>query len=113
MVMQRTIGTHIVHGVEVTDRTGCRHYHSAYDLVAIKFKCCGAYYACITCHHELAGHRVAVWPKAEYTTPAILCGACQDELTITAYMQCQARCPHCAAAFNPGCAYHHHCYFEM
>ena len=92
--MQRTIGTHIVHGVEVTDRTGCRHYHSAYDLVAIKFKCCGAYYACITCHHELAGHTVAVWPKAEYTTPAILCGACQDELTITAYMQCQARCPH-------------------
>jgi uncharacterized CHY-type Zn-finger protein len=113
MVTQRAIGRQIVHGVEITDRTGCRHYHSPSDLVAIKFRCCRTYYACITCHHELAGHAVVVWPKAEYAATAILCGACQGELSISAYMQCQARCPHCAAAFNPGCAHHYHYYFEM
>lgn len=112
-MVQRRVGTHIVHGVDVTASTGCRHYHSVCDIVAIKFKCCATYYACIECHLELADHAVVIWPKTESDTPAILCGACACELTITAYMQCRACCPHCSAAFNPGCERHYPYYFEV
>jgi uncharacterized CHY-type Zn-finger protein len=81
------------------------------DVIAIKMKCCGIYYACKDCHMALAGHPISVWPRDEFQQQAILCGTCKRELTIQEYMQCDSRCPHCGAAFNPACANHHHFYF--
>jgi hypothetical protein len=34
-------------------------------------------------------------------------------LTIRQYLNRQAVCPVCRARFNPGCALHHHLYFEQ
>lgn len=103
----------LVQGVGANDRTQCAHYHSERDIIAIRHKCCGTYYACIECHRELAGHAPAVWPKAERDVAAILCGNCQSQLSIADYLACNNTCPVCQAAFNPGCANHYHLYFEM
>ena len=102
-----------VHGVGVNARTQCAHYHSERDIIAIKQKCCGTYYACIQCHCELADHAPVVWPKNERDAAAILCGNCDSQLTIAAYLACANSCPICQAAFNPGCANHYPLYFEM
>ena len=103
----------VVHGLNVNARTQCAHYHSERDLIAIRHKCCGEYYACIACHAALAGHPPAVWPRTERAARAVLCGNCHHELTISEYLACDNTCPHCQAAFNPGCANHYHLYFEV
>ncbi len=102
-----------VRGIGLDPQTRCAHYHSPLDIVAVRMKCCGAYYACKDCHEALADHAVEVWPRSEWNRPAILCGACGAELTIAAYLACASRCPACGAAFNPGCARHAHDYFEV
>jgi uncharacterized CHY-type Zn-finger protein len=101
-----------VRGLSLDPQTRCLHYHSAADIIAIKMKCCGTYYACKDCHIALAGHPIEVWPLSEFNQQAILCGACRAKLTICEYLQCESRCPICSAAFNPGCRNHHHFYFE-
>jgi uncharacterized CHY-type Zn-finger protein len=101
------------HGVDVNARTQCAHYHSERDLIAIKFKCCDTFYACIKCHEALADHAPAVWPKSERLAPAILCGNCQQTISIAAYLACDNTCPVCQAAFNPGCVNHYDLYFEV
>ena len=101
-----------VRGIDLDPQTRCVHYHSPLDIVAIKMKCCGVYYACKDCHIALAGHAIAVWPRTEWRQRAILCGACKRELTIQEYMQTDSRCPDCGATFNPACVNHHHFYFE-
>jgi uncharacterized CHY-type Zn-finger protein len=103
----------ICQGNQVNERTQCAHYHSERDIIAIQFKCCGDFYACIHCHQELAGHQPQVWPKAEFNAPAILCGNCHTTISIATYLKSNNTCPQCAAAFNPGCANHYHYYFEM
>jgi len=103
----------ICHGIGVNERTQCAHYHSERDLVAIQFKCCGLFYACIACHDELAGHPTKVWGKDERGHEAILCGNCHSTLSIAAYFACQNSCPMCHAAFNPGCAAHYPLYFDV
>lgn len=100
------------HGTGVNERTQCAHYHSERDIIAIKLKCCDAFYACIHCHQEVANHAPMVWPKSEYDAEAIYCGNCQNTLSIERYLSCNNTCPHCQAAFNPGCANHYHLYFE-
>ena len=102
----------ICYGTKVNERTQCAHYHSARDIIAIKFKCCDAFYACIQCHEEMAGHAPVVWPKNEFATTAIYCGNCKSTLSISEYLGCHNTCPQCQAAFNPGCADHYHLYFE-
>jgi len=97
----------------VNERTQCAHYHSERDIIAIRFKCCDEFYACIHCHEEAAGHAPEVWPTAEFDALAILCGHCHTTLTIAAYLKSGNTCPVCAAAFNPGCANHYHYYFEI
>ena len=52
-----------IHGKVVDDNTRCTHYHSALDIIAIKFKCCGKYYPCYQCHEETAGHAALAWKK--------------------------------------------------
>ncbi len=102
----------VVHGVEVDPETRCVHYRSPPDIIAIKMKCCGVYYACKDCHDALAGHATEVWPRVQWEQPAVLCGACGTEMTVRQYLGCANRCPSCSAAFNPGCQRHRHFYFE-
>jgi uncharacterized CHY-type Zn-finger protein len=102
-----------VRGIEVDAQTRCAHYRSAADIVAIKMRCCGVYYACKDCHVALAGHAIAVWPRGEWDARAVLCGACGVEMTIREYLECESRCPGCGAGFNSGCRKHWHFYFEV
>jgi uncharacterized CHY-type Zn-finger protein len=107
----------IVHGLKVIGvnadaETRCAHYHSERDIIAMKFKCCGDWFPCHECHAVLTGHATVVWPKGEFDTPAILCGACGNQLTIREYLDCDSVCPQCGRQFNPGCAEHRHFYFE-
>jgi uncharacterized CHY-type Zn-finger protein len=101
-----------VRGLDLDRETRCAHWHSPLDIVALKMRCCGAYYACRDCHDALADHPAQVWPKAERETLAVLCGSCGEELSIARYLACDDRCPVCAAPFNPGCKLHRHLYFE-
>ncbi|KAK6524025.1 hypothetical protein TWF694_005692 [Orbilia ellipsospora] len=103
----------IVHGLKVGSRTECAHWHSDRDIIAIRHKCCGEFYACITCHDALAGHPPIVWSKGERHVKAVLCGNCQKQLTIAEYLSSENICPSCQAAFNPGCSKHYSLYFEM
>jgi uncharacterized CHY-type Zn-finger protein len=101
-----------VRGVEIDAETRCAHYRSPLDVIAIKMACCGIYYACKDCHEALASHAIQVWPRSQWESKAILCGVCGEQLTIHEYMQSGYACPHCAAAFNPGCRKHSAFYFE-
>jgi uncharacterized CHY-type Zn-finger protein len=102
-----------VHGVNLDSQTRCGHYHDLTDIIAIKMKCCGTYYACKDCHEALADHPITVWQTTEWNQVAILCGGCGTELTIHQYMQCESRCPTCHESFNPACRNHYHFYFEF
>lgn len=101
-----------VFGVDLDPQTRCAHWRSPLDVIAIRMKCCGDYYACRDCHDVLADHPAQVWPRVEWDQAAILCGVCSAELSIRGYMDCDNRCPACGAAFNPGCRLHYPLYFE-
>ena len=101
-----------VRGLELDPQSRCAHWHSPLDIVALKMRCCCVYYACRACHDALADHPAQLWPLAERDASAVLCGACQAELSIAAYLACDDACPACAAPFNPGCKLHRHLYFE-
>ncbi|MGH7024449.1 MAG: CHY zinc finger protein [Caulobacteraceae bacterium] len=101
-----------VRGVDLDRQARCAHYHSVLDIVAIKMRCCDAWYACKDCHEALAGHPIEAWPRDEWAQIAVLCGACGDQMSIEAYLACDNACPVCAAPFNPGCRHHHHYYFK-
>ena len=105
-----TVGPRVL-GPVVDDETRCIHYHSALDVVAIRFACCGEYYPCHQCHAETAGHPAQVWPLSRRDQEAVLCGVCGGELTIAEYLTTDS-CTRCGAAFNPGCHLHTHLYFE-
>ena len=100
-----------VRGVDLDPQTRCKHYRGPTDIIAIKMKCCGIYYACRDCH-VLADHQIEVWPESEWDREAILCGVCGTELTIGQYMQGKSRCPACHERFNPRCR-NHHLYFQV
>ena len=102
-----------VRGVNLDPQTRCEHYHGPTDIIAIKMKCCGLYYACKDCHETLADHPIAVWPENEWNQKGVLCGACGAILTILQYMHSDSRCPACGAQFNSGCRSHYHFYFRM
>jgi uncharacterized CHY-type Zn-finger protein len=100
-----------VRGIDLDHQTRCGHYRSALDIIAIKMKCCGAYYACRECHDALADHEAQLWPRDEWDQPAVLCGACGIELAIHEYLNCSSRCPGCLSPFNPRCRNHYPLYF--
>jgi uncharacterized CHY-type Zn-finger protein len=102
----------IAHGVDLDPQSRCAHWHSPLDIIAIKMRCCMAYYACKDCHDVLAGHAIEVWPVAERNQRAVLCGACGVEMSVRQYLECENACPSCQARFNPGCRSHNHHYFE-
>jgi uncharacterized CHY-type Zn-finger protein len=101
-----------VMGIDLDPQTRCAHYRSSLDIIAIKMKCCGIYYACKNCHDALAKHAIEVWPRHEWVQPAVLCGVCKTELSINQYLGCLNKCPACSSPFNPGCSNHYHFYFE-
>ncbi len=98
-------------GVDLDAQTRCAHYRSALDVIAIKMKCCGVYYACKDCHYALADHPIQVWPQSEWAELAVLCGVCGEEMSIKQYLSSGYACRGCGAAFNPGCRKHYHFYF--
>lgn len=112
MKMERLIYGETVIGVDVDAQTRCAHYKSEFDIIAIKFKCCGRYFPCYECHAELENHRPQTWAKSGFGANAILCGGCGHQLKIIEYLKCNSICPRCNSKFNPGCAKHYHLYFE-
>jgi uncharacterized CHY-type Zn-finger protein len=100
-----------VAGLALDAQTRCAHYYSPVDVIAIKMKCCGIFYACVDCHEALADHPIVVWPQAEWSEPAVLCGVCSTEMSISRYLTCSDRCPQCDCSFNPRCRDHHAFYF--
>lgn len=102
----------LVRGAVIDAQTRCAHYATPLDVVAMRFYCCGEWYPCLHCHDEVAGHSIRPWPIGSRAEHAVLCGVCGETMPIDEYMTASA-CPRCAAAFNPGCALHHHVYFEV
>mgnify|MGYP002338726991 CR=1 FL=1 len=100
-----------VHGVDIDDETRCAHYSSESDVVALRFGCCGEYYACFKCHRAITDHPSEPWPTGRRGEPAVRCGVCSADLTVARYISRDV-CPDCGARFNPGCADHYHIYFE-
>ncbi|ADJ14321.1 CHY zinc finger protein [Halalkalicoccus jeotgali] len=100
-----------VRGVGLDDETRCAHYGSSRDVIAIRFPCCGDYFACYECHAARTNHDAERWSEDARGERAVLCGRCDTELTITEYLACEDACPDCGATFNPGCANHYHLYF--
>lgn len=106
------VGAIEVKGKPIDEQTRCVHYHSPLDIIALKFRCCGSYYPCFYCHEETTDHLPQRWRSEDAEEKAILCGACQTELTIAQYRNSGYTCPACSAVFNPGCHKHDHLYFE-
>lgn len=102
-----------IYGVAVDKYTGCAHYRSTLDIIAIQFKCCRRYYPCSYCHDHVANHAVERWQSDEFHYEAILCGYCGHQLTIQQYLNCNNQCPRCHARFNPGCQSHYSRYFAI
>jgi len=101
-----------VRGIGVDAQTRCAHYNSPVDVIAIKMKCCRAYFACKECHDALADHQLEPWPHDKQAERAVLCGVCGAELTIANYLESATHCPMCNASFNPRCREHHEYYFS-
>ena len=108
----RVIRGNEVFGVDVDANTRCIHWNSELDIVALRFKCCGRWYSCFECHQEIADHVAEVWAREERDQTVVLCGECGACLSVNEYLDRGSSCPKCGAAFNPGCAKHHHLYFE-
>jgi uncharacterized CHY-type Zn-finger protein len=114
MIVRTCITTQgqIVYGLQLNACTGCLHYSSALDVIAIKFKCCKHYYACYSCHLEIADHPAERWQDEDCHEKAVLCGRCGVEMTIQQYLCCNNECINCQARFNPGCKLHWELYFK-
>ena len=80
-------------GINLDAQTRCAHYSNVFDVIAIKMKCCGVYYACKECHEVLSDHLIEVWPQEEWSRPAVLCSACGYELSIAQYIASGYKCP--------------------
>jgi uncharacterized CHY-type Zn-finger protein len=101
-----------IYGLEVNKRTGCLHYPSDLDIIAIRFKCCELYYSCYLCHLAIADHCIRQWQYEDMHQKAILCGCCGYEMTIAQYFSSANKCLNCQSQFNPGCKSHWSIYFD-
>lgn len=111
MKTETRIQPYLVYGLQLDPETRCQHYHSEFDIIAIRFNCCDQFYACYDCHQQLADHSATRWPPEHFAEKAILCGNCNNILTIHEYL-CKNHCPNCEAQFNPKCKNHWHFYFQ-
>ena len=101
-----------IYGMLVDEKTRCVHYHSEWDIVALKCFECLRYYPCYQCHNACENHVFKPYPVRLSEDKVVYCGNCQSELTIAAYRGA-LQCPHCAHAFNPGCQQHYDVYFDF
>lgn len=108
----RRVADHHVFGVSVDPETRCAHYDDEYDTLALRFGCCGRFSPCFDCHAAVTDHDPEPWPRGRFDEVAALCGRCGTGLTASEYLDDPTACPACGGAFNPGCAAHHHLYFE-
>lgn len=100
---------HQVRGHTVDEQGRCTHWHSELDVVANRCIVCDEFWACHSCHEELAGHDFGRVLKSDLG-PAVLCGCCGDTLSYRQYAAVTA-CPLCEHPFNPGCKLHEELYF--
>lgn len=101
-------------GQLVDTQTRCRHYHSALDIIAIKFKCCDIYFPCYKCHLELESHDIIRWNKLDLKAEkVILCGSCSNLLYYQEYSANDNKCLYCSSDFNPNCSLHYGLYFDI
>lgn len=101
-----------INGKLVDEQSRCYHWHSPLDVIALKFKCCEKYYACYSCHHELANHPTQRYDLSiDSNEKLIICGVCKTELCFNEYHE-HMKCPHCKSQFNPACSLHYDLYFE-
>ena len=100
-------------GIAVDPDTRCAHYDGDRDVIAIQFACCGVYYPCFKCHRATTAHAPTRWPAERKHEPAVLCGVCGTTLSALDYRSADHACPHCGAAFNPGCLAHWNRYFAF
>ena len=100
-------------GVGLDAETRCAHWHGPTDVLAIRFPCCDRWFACFECHAALADHPPKRWAKTSFGAAALACGVCRETFSVKSYLARSEACPACGAAFNPGCALHHHLYFEI
>src|SRR3954468_4604941 len=105
-----SIGGIQIFGPVTDQQSRCVHYNSPLDIISIKFRCCGKYYPCHSCHNETEDHPAQQWEKEARDQKAILCGVCANELSISEYFLCGNQCPHAQASFNPGCSKHYSLY---
>lgn len=105
-------GQHVL-GIAVDTKTRCIHWNGPTDIIAIRMKCCGEWFSCYDCHAKITDHPAITWLHEERDTEVVLCGSCGTVLSIKDYLRCESTCPNCDASFNPGCAIHHHLYFEI
>jgi len=103
----------MIRGKAVDEARRCVHWNSKLDIISIKFFCCKEYYPCVDCHEEAANHYPKTWPSDKFDEKAVLCGACQHEMSIKQYMNSRDKCPNCKANFNPNCRYHWARYFDL
>lgn len=99
-------------GAAIDGQTRCVHYSTLFDVVALKFACCGEFYPCHLCHAQSAEHGAKQWPHASRDELAVLCGVCGHLLSIAHYLEV-TQCPSCTAVFNPGCKLHADLYFQV
>ncbi|KZO96314.1 hypothetical protein CALVIDRAFT_515151 [Calocera viscosa TUFC12733] len=104
----------VVLGVGLDAQTRCNHWHGPSDIIALRFKCCGQFYACHACHVELADHEpIRYRVRDDPEVYAVLCGVCSHEHTVDNYLGREGDCcAKCGASWNPGCRLHTKLYFD-
>lgn len=101
-----------VHGLGLKSDLRCAHYSTSLDIVAIQFKCCEKFYACIKCHDAHQKHKADRWIVEDRNKKAIQCGKCASLISIKAYLTGAFKCPCCKSQFNPRCKSHYAYYFD-
>lgn len=104
----------VVLGIGVDGESRCAHWRSSVDVVAMRFKCCGAFYGCAGCHVAVAGHAPERWDvRRDRDEIVAMCGVCGTQYPLKGYLANGDACSTCGADWNPGCRKHRELYFKV
>lgn len=92
-----------IHGIDLDEQGRCTHWHSPFDIVALRCSVCGKYYACYECHDELEDHPFGQFNQNK--EDGVMCGACGHTMTYQEHISL-GHCPKCNSEFNPRCINH-------